>query len=260
MVEDYLKAIVNLDELNNETDFRRINPSEDLADIIDLFWYVGWNLREGETFKQQLFPNPHMSIVHYSNGTFVEGAVKKLFEYELTGKGAILGVKFKIGGFNSLINENMSVFTNIKFDVNKVLKHSDWVKLSDLSNLNEKIELVESIIRSFDPMQKEKGKRVNEIVEYMRGNHHVVSVDTVSERFNISVRSLQRLFEQYIGVNPKWVIRVFRLQEVKNEIETYTEIDWADLAFKLDYSDQSHMINDFKAFTGITPESFKYKK
>jgi len=47
----------------------------------------------------------------------------------------------------------------------------------------------------------------------------------------MSIRSLQRLFQEYVGVAPKWVIRRYRLHEVAAAIRDGSgNPDWAELA------------------------------
>jgi len=257
MSEAYLKAVVNLDELQKKTDFRRIEPCDTLKDVIDLIWIIEWNFSPGEVFKQKLFPNPNSNIAIYSEGIYFEGPTKSLFEYEMAGSGRLIGFKFKLGGFNSFVDLNMGALTNQKIEVNEVLYHEKWAEVLKLNEISTQVACVEDILNSFEPKRNKEAKLVEEIVKYIRLNRHIVRVGLISEQFHMSSRTLQRLFNKYVGVTPKLVIRVFRLQELKEEIKSYDHLDLADLALKLEYSDQSHMINDFKAFTGVAPLMFK---
>ena len=74
----------------------------------------------------------------------------------------------------------------------------------------------------------------------------------------MSIRNLQRLFKEYIGLSPKWVIRKFRVQDFltrSQEIETQ-KINWAELANELGYFDQAHFIKDIKTMIGQTPHEY----
>lgn len=254
----YLNAILKLSELNENTSFNVFPPSDDLKHIIDLFWSIKWSLPRGVIFSQQIIPNPHINIVNYKDGTFVEGVVKKLFKHNLNGSGEILGVKFRIGAFNNFTNEKMSTFTNRKIEIGKILSPKPWQGLTNIDSTKSKIEYIEKLLENYDLQVDEKGLLAEEMINFIRNNKNISSVTMLADRFNISSRSIQRIFDKYVGVNPKWVIRMFRLQELKEEIESNNHINWADLAAKLEYSDQSHMINDFKSILNITPE--KYNK
>ncbi len=69
----------------------------------------------------------------------------------------------------------------------------------------------------------------------------------------INKRTLQRLFSQYVGVSPKWVIKRFRLLEAVGELSKNKKADWTKLALELGYFDQAHFIKDFKSIIGKTP-------
>jgi AraC-like DNA-binding protein len=68
-------------------------------------------------------------------------------------------------------------------------------------------------------------------------------------------RGLQRLFREYVGVSPKWVIQRYRLFEAAERLSA-GEVDDAQLARELGYFDQAHFIRDFKAVVGRSPQAF----
>ena len=72
-----------------------------------------------------------------------------------------------------------------------------------------------------------------------------------------SVRGLQRLFAEYVGIGPKWVIRRYRLHEVTARMAADGAIDWAALALDCGYFDQAHLIHEFREFSGLTPTAYE---
>ena len=68
-----------------------------------------------------------------------------------------------------------------------------------------------------------------------------------------TVRRLQRLFKQYVGVSPKWVIARYRIHEALDRVHENNVKGWASLALDLGYADQAHFIRDFKGLVGATP-------
>ncbi len=83
-------------------------------------------------------------------------------------------------------------------------------------------------------------------------------VETVAEQFGLGIRKLQRLFLNYVGVSPKWVIQRYRLIEAAERMREATTnlLDFAKLAVDLGYADQSHLIRDFKVLVGMTPAKY----
>jgi transcriptional regulator GlxA family with amidase domain len=69
-------------------------------------------------------------------------------------------------------------------------------------------------------------------------------------------RQLERKFKKHIGVSPKQLGKVIRLQTalkmlLNEETESLTHI-----AYESEYYDQAHFIKDFKEFTGTNPKDF----
>ncbi|MGH2782204.1 MAG: helix-turn-helix domain-containing protein [Thermoleophilaceae bacterium] len=58
-------------------------------------------------------------------------------------------------------------------------------------------------------------------------------VGDLAAELGISVRSLQRLFSDYVGLGPGWVIRRYRLHETIARATCGGDIDWARLAAEL---------------------------
>jgi AraC-like DNA-binding protein len=69
----------------------------------------------------------------------------------------------------------------------------------------------------------------------------------------VSVRGLQRMFADYVGVSPKWVMRRARLHEAALRADGGEPVDWAALALDLGYADQAHLTRDFTATIGVPP-------
>lgn len=81
-------------------------------------------------------------------------------------------------------------------------------------------------------------------------------VEDLAERLAVSVRTLQRLFRERVGVTPKWMLGRYRLHEAAERIAGGDVTDWAALALDLGYFDQAHFIRDFGAVVGRTPADY----
>ena len=69
-------------------------------------------------------------------------------------------------------------------------------------------------------------------------------------------RQLERNFTKQIGLSPKQLSKVIRLQATLQMLLNKTTGTLTDLAYENEYYDQAHFIRDFKEFTGITPKDF----
>ena len=94
------------------------------------------------------------------------------------------------------------------------------------------------------------------IARRIAADRSINKVEQVAQEYKIGVRRLQRLFADYVGVSPKWVIQRYRLHEAAERIATTSEPNWAAFALDLGYADQAHFIRDFKKLVGVTPADY----
>jgi AraC-like DNA-binding protein len=119
-----------------------------------------------------------------------------------------------------------------------------------------RVALAEEFLRQHLPPRDETVEVVNQIVEAIQAERVISKVDDLVSRFNLSARSLERIFQRFVGVSPKWVIKQYRLQEAAEQLADDRIIDWPQLAVALGYFDQAHFIRDFKTIVGQTPAAY----
>ena len=103
-----------------------------------------------------------------------------------------------------------------------------------------------------DPAAEEVAAMVGRIV----ADPALFRVGDAAAMLNVSTRTLQRLFAEYVGASPKWVLRRARLQEAAARADQGADIDWARLADDLGYYDQAHLTRDFTAVVGTSPARY----
>jgi AraC-like DNA-binding protein len=86
----------------------------------------------------------------------------------------------------------------------------------------------------------------------MRGG--VMRTGELAAQFGLSERQLERRFMSWIGMSPKAVARVVRLQRIAAHF--HSGLSWAEIALETGFSDQAHMVREFRAMTGQTPTRF----
>lgn len=94
------------------------------------------------------------------------------------------------------------------------------------------------------------------MVDAIAADTEVRRVDAIARQFETSVRRVQRLFAEYVGIGPKWVIRRYRLHEITERLAAGDNIDWSCLAADLGYADQAHLSRDFRRIFGEPPTDY----
>jgi AraC-like DNA-binding protein len=93
-------------------------------------------------------------------------------------------------------------------------------------------------------------------VRLLEEDRELNRVSELAERLGLSVRSVQRLFADLVGLGPSWVIRRYRLHEAAARATEGGDVDWARLAIQLGYYDQAHLVRDFTATVGTAPARY----
>jgi len=83
-----------------------------------------------------------------------------------------------------------------------------------------------------------------------------VRVRDVARRVGLSQRRFIQVFAAAVGLTPKLYGRVRRFQRARASVRDTPAPDWARVAAECGYFDQSHLIRDFRAFAGLTPEEY----
>jgi AraC-like DNA-binding protein len=82
------------------------------------------------------------------------------------------------------------------------------------------------------------------------------SMEAVAAAVCVSVRHLQRMFDTGVGLGPKRLARIARFQHLLARLSSEPVPSWAAVAAGCGYADQSHLIRDFREFTGAPPGEF----
>jgi AraC-like DNA-binding protein len=82
------------------------------------------------------------------------------------------------------------------------------------------------------------------------------SIDTLSRTVGLSARRLRERFADNVGVSPKTLARVYRLQHAIALAGGSGTVAWADVAAVTGFSDQPHMIREFRALTHASPSEY----
>jgi AraC-like DNA-binding protein len=250
--------------LNPYEGFRRFSlgrhePSAELAPWVETFWTVTWDLPSGEQYEQEVLPHPSVQLAFEGHGATVHGIGTRRFIARLEGAGRVLGVKFLPGAFTAFSARSMRDLVDQVLPLGEVFgEPANGVarQISDEPDVAAAIVRVEGMLRGFSPQRDANAERTARLVAFVRGEREVTRSEALARHAGMSVRSLQRLFERYLGVGPKWIICRTRVQEAAERVAAGQVVDWAALAVELGYHDQAHLIHEFKAQVGFTPAAY----
>ncbi len=171
----------------------------------------------------------------------------------------MFGVKFRPGAFLPFLGAPVSGITESVLPAEQLWgpAAADLARrMTAARGVDGLVASVEEFLRARWPEPDPHVELVGRIVAALLRDRTITRVDDVTDRFGITPRTLQRLFQRYVGVSPKWVLRRYRLHEAAAALAQEQDRPWADVAAELGYFDQSHFIRDFTAAIGMTPVAY----
>jgi len=254
-------------------------PGQALAPFVDLLWYVEDPVASG--FERRL-PTGGMQIVvnlaadelHWYagdrfdrpqaiGGAGLSGPIARPIGIDAADQRRTVGVAFRPGGAAPFVSPPAGALTEPLVDLEDLWGRAGAVlreRLMGAATPAAALALLESCLldQAIAPLEPDRalGAAVRAL-EQGCAVHHVV------DRTGMSPSTLGRMFRRLVGLSPKPYARLRRLQRV---LDTVTRpggsawpgpLDWAAVAAEHAYFDQSHLINEFRAFTGTTPTAYR---
>jgi len=245
----------------------RRKPPADLDPWIQHFWSVAWDLRGCKPFLQETLPHPNVHIVFEDRRCRIAGVHTARFSTTLEGESRVFGVKFRAGGFRPFLGSSVGALANRMVPIEQVFAATaqQWERtmlslLDDDAPDDALIAVASEFLRARLPAPDANVALTTRLVEQIlkagEDESEIHSVQELAHRSGMSQRSLQRLFQEYVGASPKWVIRRYRLHELVERMKAGDLVDGAQAALDLGYFDQAHLINDFRSIVGYTPTRY----
>jgi len=186
---------------------------------------------------------------------FVAGAMRQPIITYHSGNIALAGVRFKPGGAYPFLRFPLSEITDWRvalddmgermrgmfrrdIDGNRVIADIDRCLLEELETALPIDEVVETAVS---------------IINHAQGQ---IPVNFLGETLNISARQLERRFQVSVGLSPKMLCRIARIQAVISALRRQPDTAWLDIAHQNGFYDQSHFIREFKTLSGLTPNAY----
>lgn len=244
------RGILDPDRLMRRVGFRRHLPTAALRPYVEHYWLIDWDL--AEPFEQQVVPHPSVNAVfqQFDPGpetAEIAGVSQELFSIKLAGTGRVSGVQFRPGGFRPFWKRSVAELTNrrVSLQAGPVCAGTD----------DDRSQALDAFLLDRCPEPDPLADEAMALAELIRTDRSVLRVDAIARRVGLPTRRLQRLFIEYVGVSPKWVIRRYRIQEAV-ERAAGGPPDWASLAADLGFSDQAHLVREFTAVIGMPPGAY----
>jgi AraC-like DNA-binding protein len=236
----------------------RRDPSEPLAGVVERYWITTWDLRGEQPHRQNVLPHPRVNMTFIPGRARIAGVVRGLFTEQLADSGRAIGVMFRPGGFRGYLGAPISTITD-RFV--PVADHfgppgAELAERVVAADTDDALRAIEAFLLERLPPPDESVDLASRAVDLVATTPDLLRVDDLATALDLTMRGLQRLFNEYVGAAPKWVIRQYRMHEATDAAIRGADVDWAALAHRLGYSDQAHFVRDFTGRVGMSPTAY----
>jgi AraC-like DNA-binding protein len=253
--------------------FKRFSPDKELENIIECYWII-----EDDDITprlQKIIPDGFNEIVfHYRspyriklNGDWEEqslsllaGQIRKHFFLENTGASGIIGIKIKPTALTHLFGLSMHKFTDRVVDISSVPALQSLLINEQLRTVVDQNERVAILNDQFKKLLSEKNYMetvTDHAIELIFEHHGMIPVSTITKSAGIGERQLENLFKKYIGLSPKFFMRIIRFNYIFKLVQDNNQ-SWSAVAYEASFFDQSHFIRNFRDFTGENPSDYAF--
>jgi AraC-like DNA-binding protein len=239
--------------------YRTLEPASELAPFVENYWTVSWDLRGEPPFTQRVLTRPGVNMTFKAGRSRIAGLTTGRFAEVLEGRHRVFGVRFRTGSFQAFLGAPVAGITDRFLGVPEVFGERGQALEDTLLRAPDEEGMAAIMDRFLGPLAPRRDRLADvagEIVAAIAADRSLVRVSDLAAGAGMGPRRLQRLFHEYVGAGPKWVIRRYRMQEALARTAGGEPESWGELAAELGYADQAHFIRDFTASVGTPPSRY----
>jgi AraC-like DNA-binding protein len=190
------------------------------------------------------------------SGAVLSGTYSSVFVIDAMQHESMLGVHFKPGGAFPFLGTLATELTDAHADLADLWGQSALElreRLCTVSTHRKRFHLMEEVL-TYRLRRSRKGHPAVPIaLQLLRTG---APVRDVAREVGICQRRLSQVFAAHVGLSPKLFSRILRFERARVRADQIKRLDWAQLASTCGYFDQSHLINDFQEFSGLSPTEY----
>jgi len=250
------------------------DPTPTLQPFVKCFWTLedkSWK----KPNKQRVIPDGCMEmIIHYGDlynqyfedgshitqpRSFIFGQITSYIEIAPTGTTGLVAARFLPEGLISFLPIPISSLENKAVSLEKIFGAKGKMleeTIVSASDNTQRIKLIEEFLMEILKEPQVIDTITRACVEEIFQSQGQAAVIKLAQKVNINRRNMERRFAAAIGMSPKQLSKVVRLQAAVKMLGQKKIGSLTSLALENGYYDQAHFIKDFKEFTGVSPKLF----
>ncbi len=231
---------------NPDTPKQRILPDG----CIEMFFILGDDVKRF-TSDEEFILQPRAMVF---------GQITEPYFIQPTGYVDTFAVRFYPYGFANFVEPSISTLANKETPLAELFGREAGRALEqrivEALSTEERIEIIEQFLLERLTDHVTIDSIVKSTIEALRQTNGRASITSILSEEPSKKRSLERKFSKQVGMSPKQLGKVIRLQAVLKSMLNKDVDNLTRIAYENEYYDQAHFIKDFKDFTGINPKAY----
>lgn len=247
--------------------YDEIIPSENFHHLAFCFFEFAIEGNSFAPIPHAVFPDGCVSLLYRRNKRLdlnlllLKGLSLETFQTEVFAGDIHWGIKFLPSASAKILRcDPKDIPTQAIFD-DKFLPHLTFNLLNRLSkcnDFNESIKIFEEVLANLEIAKSEIDEKITQAVKLIEAANGEPKISEIAGVLGLSTRQLERRFKKSSGITPKQFSRICRLRATAiNTLEN--NMNWANRAAEMGFTDQAHLIRELSALTGDSPKSFEKK-
>lgn len=250
--------------------FSIIHPSSILSPYIKNYWIL--EMEDIAHISERIIPTGYINLVFhrgnrmYSSSdrdlqprSFICGQSMGFSDLSTTDTVNMIVVVFQAHGASAFFDIPLNEFYEQTISVNdiedKALKDLGK-RIVETADNQVCINLIEQfLLKRLDSIKDYNYKRISAAIESINTQNQI-KMEDIAEKVCLSYKQFNRVFAQHVGTGPKEFSRIVRFHRALYTLQNNTNINLTELTYRCGFYDQSHLIREFKSFSGYTPTEY----
>ncbi len=237
--------------------YKEYEPPKKLQPYLVCYWSYFHNSSSVIEHANPVIPDGCIDIIFDLNcpinfDSFVVGAMTKPISNTKTN---LIGVRFKPGKAYHFLQIPVHEITDQIVDYSEFAGYEEnlSIKLAEMNSTINQISLLNQVFGKKILGLPQVNNQVSQAIEMITQGNGKLTISQISHQIGWSRQHLASKCLKHLGFSPKILSQVMRVKSVIERYKTEKFHNWSQLSIDGGYYDQSHMINEFKQFTGLTP-------
>ncbi len=255
--------------------YKTFEPSDVLKSLVKCYWTLEVPA-DNNADKQRIVPDGCLEMAFILGDdirrftsecefilqprAMVLGQTIDPFYIQPTGYVNTFAVRFYPYGFANFVKTPIKNLANKETPITELFEVTKANELEQniihASDTQQRIKIVETFLLNKINEKTTIDNIVKSTIDTLFLTNGNSSIRTILKENLSKRRQLERNFMKQIGISPKQLGKVIRLQTALKMLLNHKTETLTQIAYENEYYDQAHFIKDFKEFTGTNPKEF----